>query len=130
MKKIRWILLIVLMVLILLIIGGTILIQQMNRGLDQLNEIEIQSIDLMAIEDRTYVGTYHAFPIDVEVMVTVYDHAITAIEITKHVNGQGQAGEEVIQHVIDEQSLAVNLIQGATYSSKVILLAIEDALTS
>jgi uncharacterized protein with FMN-binding domain len=46
----------------------------------------------------------------------------------EHRNGQGEAAEVIPQMVVDAQSLQVDAISGATFSSKVILLAIEDAL--
>lgn len=115
---------------ILLILAGTFygLIQRMNQRLDALQDIEWPSIDLASIEDGEYQGDYRVFPIEVEVLVTIDNHQITAIEITKHVQGQGAAAESVIDEVIDTNSLSVDWISGATYSSIVILKAIEDAL--
>ncbi|RJX25050.1 MAG: FMN-binding protein [Acholeplasma sp.] len=129
MKRWQVIILILLVILTGFIIAGSQLIKKMNADLERLNTVELEDIDLSTLEDGTYTGTYQAFPIDVEVIVTIDDHRITEIEITKHINGQGSEGEMVILDVIDTQSLDVDLITGATYSSKVILLAIEDALT-
>jgi uncharacterized protein with FMN-binding domain len=61
--------------------------------------------------------------------VTLSNHEITEIVITRHDNGQGQAAEAIIDDVTSEQTLLVDAIAGATYSSKVILLAIHDALS-
>ncbi|NCC85175.1 MAG: FMN-binding protein [Clostridia bacterium] len=47
----------------------------------------------------------------------------------KHVNGMGQAAEALPSQVVEAQTLQVDLVSGASFSSKVILLAIEDALT-
>ena len=60
--------------------------------------------------------------------VIVKEKQITEIKIIKHTNGQGGEAEAILDTVIDAQSLQVDVISGATYSSKVILLAIEDAL--
>jgi uncharacterized protein with FMN-binding domain len=46
----------------------------------------------------------------------------------KHVNGQGKPAEVITEKVIETQSLQVDVVSGATYSSKVILKAIENAL--
>ena len=128
MKKGFRMLIILVVILGLMSLIGYIVIQNMNKNLDGLVEIEIEDLDLSSINDGTYEGSYKAFPIEVIVNVTVSNHVITDIELVKHVSGQGAPGEAVIDLVITEQSLDVDLIAGATYSSKVILLAIEDAL--
>jgi uncharacterized protein with FMN-binding domain len=46
----------------------------------------------------------------------------------KHVNGKGTAAESIPETVVEKQTLQVDSVSGATYSSKVILLAIETAL--
>ncbi len=78
--------------------------------------------------DGTYIGSYETTVVKVKVAVTVVNHTITEIEILKHDNGQGKEAEEILNDVIESQSVLVDSIAGATYSSKVILLAIIDAL--
>jgi uncharacterized protein with FMN-binding domain len=46
-----------------------------------------------------------------------------------HQHGLDAPANDIVNAVIEAQTLDVVLISGATYSSKVILLAIEDALT-
>jgi uncharacterized protein with FMN-binding domain len=60
--------------------------------------------------------------------VTVREHKITEIVLVKHENGKGTAAEIIPNKVVEAQSLDVELISGATYSSKVMLKAIENAL--
>ncbi|MFH1693164.1 MAG: FMN-binding protein [Bacillota bacterium] len=121
--------LIVLLVLGLVIGAGfAYFIIRSEKELEVLLAEEIESIDLSSVSDGTYEGSYAAFPISVIVRVSIVNHEITNIEITKHVNGQGGDAEAIVDDVIDAQSLDVDLISGATYSSKVILLAIQDAI--
>lgn len=65
---------------------------------------------------------------DVIVDVKIVDHEIVEIDILKHINGQGGAAETIVDDVITQQTLLVDTITGATYSSKVILKAISNAL--
>lgn len=60
--------------------------------------------------------------------VTVRDHLIIDIELVEHETGKGQSAEIIPKKVIEQQSLKVDHVSGATYSSKVILKAIQDAL--
>ncbi|MEW5785861.1 MAG: FMN-binding protein [Bacillota bacterium] len=102
---------------------------QINNAHQQLMESKITDVDLSKISNGAYLGSYKAFPVAVEVKVTVTDHQITGIELLKHNNGQGGAAETITGKVVEAQSLSVDTISGATISSKVILKAIENALT-
>ncbi len=125
MKKV---LLIVGVVVLVIGVAGTLFVMKTQESLNQLVKQPISDVDLENVENGTYDGSYSAFPVSVTVKVTVEDHAITAIVITKHDNGQGKPAEAIVEEVIDHQSLEVDVMSGATYSSKVILLAIRDAL--
>jgi len=129
MKKATKILVIILVFLIVVGFSIFYFVQKIETSLSELSSIEIEDIDLTQIEDGVYEGSYSVFPVSVEVKVTVENNVITDIEIIKHVSGQGQPAEVIILDVIAEQSLNVDVIAGATYSSKVILLAIKVALT-
>ena len=128
-KKYR-ILIAFLITIILMVVIGVIVFNKMNEGIDALVAEELPEIDLTSIEDGTYLGEYAAPIISVKVEVTVLDHQITDIVILEHKNGQGEDGELIIDDVILEQSIEIDYIVGATYSSKAILLAIGDALKS
>lgn len=95
----------------------------------QMAGITIADVDLTNIADGVYNGSCSVFPVAAEVKVTVKDHAITAIELVKHNHGQGAAAEVIPGRVVEAQSLVVDTVSGATYSSNVILKAIENALT-
>lgn len=130
MSKVMKIVLIILAVIILLAVVCAIFISQINKNLEELSDIPLDNVDLSVIPNGIYAGSYNAFPIAVEVEVKVQDNKIIAINLIKHRNGQGKAAEAISEMVVDAQSLKVDAISGATYSSKVILLAIKDALMS
>lgn len=126
--RIRYKILIGLVVVIIgIVITFSILIHKAEAEFDVLMEEEIETLDLSLVDDGIYEGRYRAFPISVILNVTIENHLITQIEIVKHFNGQGDAAEVIVDDVISNQSLDVDFISGATYSSKVILLAIQDA---
>ncbi len=123
----------VLIVFIIIAVAGgmtlKIITDRADADLQKLLAVEIKEVDLSKIENGTYTGTYQAFPIEVEVKVVVADQKITDIDLVKHNTGKGQAAEALPTKVVETQSLKVDTITGATYSSKVILLAIQDALS-
>ncbi|MDD4531788.1 MAG: FMN-binding protein [Candidatus Pacebacteria bacterium] len=113
---------------VLLIIAVVILVGVMQKSLDELTTRELSEINISEIPDGTYRGECSVFPVIVVVDVTVSSGAITEIVIVKHQNGQGTPAESIIDQVVSSQTLDLEVIAGATYSSKVILLAIENAL--
>ena len=131
MKKTR---IIILSIVLFLIAGGFLGIKDFltraEANLASLSDIGIARIDLSSIEDGVYTGSYSAFPVSAEVSVTVKNHVIAAIELIEHDNGRGASAEVISGKVIESQSLQVDSVSGATYSSKVILKAIESALLS
>ncbi len=60
--------------------------------------------------------------------VKIQTNQITDITLLEHQTGEGQSAEVIVQDVLAAQSLEVDVITGATYSSILILKAIEDAL--
>lgn len=118
-------------VIILLIAIGVMfyaLIKKTDENFADLIAMPVQAIDLSKLSDGSYSGAYSVFPVDVEVTVEVSANKIVNITIDKHVNGKGMPAEEIVNTVVKQQSLDVDMISGATYSSKVILKAIEHAL--
>jgi uncharacterized protein with FMN-binding domain len=128
MKKRYIVTIIVVLVLALGFITTKILLARFEGNLKQLALSEISDVDLAAAEDGIYIGSYSAFPVSVEVRVTIKNHFIVNIELLKHDNGQGQGAEIIPENVIEAQSLKVDSVSGATYSSKVILKAIQNAI--
>lgn len=79
-------------VAIIAVLAAAVLIMQKFAGsnLEKIAVMTIEDVDLSAIPDGTYTGAYKAFPISVETEVTVSDHAITAVDLIKHVNGRAE----------------------------------------
>ncbi|MEN1761039.1 FMN-binding protein [Anoxynatronum sibiricum] len=105
-----------------------------NRGIlyyqyqQQIEAISIQDIDLTKLEDGVYTGTYDVGLIHAEVTVVIIDEAIHDIQLI-HEHDRGQRAEGIISDVLHAQSLDVDMVTGATDSSRVILKAIEVALS-
>jgi uncharacterized protein with FMN-binding domain len=129
MKRKYKILLAVLIVIIAVSLAITGAVKYIEANLDKLNQMSISNVDLSKIEDGVYTGSFSTFPVSAEVKVTVSGHRITGIELVKHNNGKGVGAEVIPDMVVKAQSLEVDTVSGATCSSKVILKAIEDALT-
>ncbi|TFG82607.1 MAG: FMN-binding protein [Erysipelotrichales bacterium] len=97
-------------------------------NLDRLAKTPIAEIDLSKIANGTYRGKCVSFPITVIVDVVVENHSFNSIILIQHTNGQGQGAEALPDRIVAAQSLQVDTVAGATYSSKAMLLAVTDAL--
>lgn len=87
------------------------------------------AFDLSQLTDGRYVGSCDNGPVKVVVAVDVQNHAITGVEILKHDNGRGSAANAITADVVRRQSVEVDTVAGATYSSDTILKAVETALS-
>lgn len=128
-KKTRFLLFIAIAIAVIYLAGYGAM-SHIEANLKGLADLAISDIDLSKAKDGVYTGKHSVFPVSVEVKVTVTNHKIANIELIKHTNGQGTAAEIIPDKVIEAQTLQVDSVSGATYSSKVILKAIENALNS
>ena len=96
----------------------------------ELEKLQINEVELADVQHGTYLGdfTFHGFTYEVKVIVL--DHEITQIKVLKNIQDDeyAQKAEGVIDNVLTEQSLKVDVITGATITSKALLKAIENAL--
>jgi uncharacterized protein with FMN-binding domain len=129
-RKWKIILIVVAAVVVLAAAAVAVMLAVVKGNQQTVYAIELQDADLSYVPDGTYTGEYSAFPVSAKVEVTVTDHRIAAIGLIRHRNGQGSAAEVIPQMVVDAQTLTVDTVTGATFSSKVILLAIRNALQS
>ena len=127
-KRLKIVLIVAAAIVVLAVAAGAITYAIVKDNQQSVYAIELQDVDLTQAPDGTYTGEYNAFPVYAKVEVTVTDHKISAIDLVKHRNGQGEGAEVIPQMVVDAQTLTVDTVSGATFSSKVILLAIRDAL--
>lgn len=88
----------------------------------------ITPLQLEDVADGTWRGQVDWKLLTVTVDVTVMAGEITDIDLVEHNNGRGENAEAIIATVLDAQSLEVDVISGATLSSRAILHAIADAL--
>ena len=119
---------VILTIVSIFVLIGYVAYSAIDRNLHELYRIEVQPLALADVADGEYTGRYSVFPVTVSVKVTVSDHKITFIEILEHINGQGSKAESIIYEIIRTQSIKVDVISGATYSSQVIKLAVSKAL--
>ena len=120
---------IVIILLTGLVVGGKYALDLMYYK-ETMAKVEIGNVDLSDVKDGTYEGSYDARIISATVSVTVKDGKMTDIKLLEHKYDRGGSAEAIIDDILKEQSLDVDVVSGATNSSKTIMKAVENALES
>lgn len=109
-------------------VAGVGVLRNIERNMEELEGLPLLDINLSGIPDGSYRGEFSRFPVSAEVEVIIEGEKIREIELLNHRHGPGYGAEAILERVIEEQSLQVDVISGATYSSIVVLKAVEEAL--
>jgi uncharacterized protein with FMN-binding domain len=81
------------------------------------------------LTDGVYEGSYKAGPNKALVRVTIKDGKLVEIQIVKHRTWKGKKAESIIpRRIIENQSTKVDVVTGATNSSRVIMNAVQKAI--
>jgi len=97
----------------------------------QTNEVQVIGEKVNDYIDGTYTGTGLGFkgPMDVEVIIN--NGFITQVEVIKHNDDRkwfNRANNQIPDKIIESQSTNVDVVGGATYSSKGIIEGVTEAL--
>jgi len=126
MKKGLKILLIVIVILAAIVLAAFLFMK--NSADKALSNIVFEDVDMAQSVDGTYIGETDAGMVYVKVAVTVENHAVTDIDILEHKNGKGEKAEAITDTIIAANSYDVDVVSGATLSSKTIKSAVSKAL--
>lgn len=119
---------VVILIVVVLLVSGGLYLYRLSSYKSIVANAVVATPDLALCEDGQYEGSFDAIIVAATVKVTLKDHQITAIEILEHKTDRGHKAEPITELVIATQSLEVDTVSGATNSSTVILMAIQDAL--
>ena len=93
------------------------------------DQIRISMPSIADIPDGKYTGTYFSFPVRAKVEVDIAAGRITAVRILSHFSSEhGKPAEQLAGTIVEKQTLLVDVVAGASHSSRVILKAGENAL--
>ena len=95
---------------------------------EKINKLTIDNVAVNQVKDGTYEGSEKIVPVTASVRVTVSAGRISDIVMLSHSHGPNHGADAILPRVIEAQSLEVDAVSGATYSSKVVRKAIENAL--
>ncbi|MEN6621687.1 MAG: FMN-binding protein [Smithella sp.] len=123
---------IILIVIVVLAAAGGIGWSFLSKEHREAKSLPLNAVNFSKLNDGTYVGTYeggmYKWRVN-EVRVTVSSGKVIQIEPLKGVEDQGNGSTKMLyDRVLENQSLQVDTISGATLTSKAYLQAIENAL--
>lgn len=108
------------------------IINAVNNALAEDSGGSSEAIALEDVSDGTYTGTSEGHNGLMTVDVTVENQEITDINVVSHLETEGlsdPAFDQVPDQIIDSNSLDVEIVSGATFTSEAIIEAINDALS-
>ncbi|ERJ11988.1 FMN-binding protein [Haloplasma contractile] len=125
-KKIMLLIVTLFTLFLTLSIGG---LTYLHYGQKEVNKTIVNDVDLTTIEDGVYIGEFEGHRWSNKVKVDIDDHKIVdIITMGDQLFNDEQVKNELFEQVIEEQSVDVDVVSGATISSKAYLKAIENAL--
>lgn len=111
-----------------------------SAGMESVEETEVENTEAAAVldgafdlADGTYEGSASGFSGKIKVSVVIKNQTIRSINILSNSDDEvffNRAKEGVIAGIIAKQSTDVDTVSGATYSSRGIINAVKDALSS
>ena len=123
---------IILIVIVVLAAAGGIGWSFLSKEHREAKSLPLNAVNFSKLNDGTYIGTYeggmYKWRVN-EVRVTVSSGKVIQIEPLKGVEDQGNGSTKMLyDRVLENQSLQVDTISGATLTSKAYLQAVENAL--
>ena len=118
----------ILLVVIVVGMGAVLLATEGQRREDR--NLQIADVDIATVPDGTYLGSYRGWN-KFDVVVTVSGGNITSIKIAEGSPAQAtDVTDDILQRVVNGQSLQVDAVSGATVTTNGLLKAVENALVS
>ena len=99
-----------------------------GKKYDKVQEIAIQEISVEGLADGTYTGEYTFETLYAKVQVIVKGEEIKKIVLEDFVTEKGEDAAGIVSSIVENQSVMVDDVSKATDSSRVIKLAVMDAL--
>lgn len=101
-------------------------------GMSEIKALVIREVDLQKVADGTYTGSYHKGRWTFDVEVVVQNHRIKSV---KNINARmkdalGPWTQNAERAFVDQQTVNIDVVSGATLNSKAMQKAVELALSS
>ena len=119
-------------IVIIVVIAGGIGWSKVSKEHQQMRNLPLNKVDFSNLKDGTYKGFFEGGMYkwrENEIQVTVENGQVTGIQVLKHKENRPKVfTDKLFNRVIQSQSLQVDVVTGATMTSKAYLQGVENAL--
>lgn len=95
---------------------------------NNVQNLTITNVNPNTVQDGVYRGFAELTYVGVQTEVVVSNGVILDVTLLQHRQKRGEPAEVLIDQVVEGQTLELDIVSGATASSKLILKSIENAL--
>ncbi len=99
-----------------------------GKKYDAVQNVPVNEISLSGVADGTYTGEYTFETLYAKVSVIVKDEEIKKITLDEFETEKGDEAAKIVDSIVEKQSVTVDDVTKATDSSRVIKLAVLNAL--
>lgn len=110
--------------------GGYWISERYNHMVNTFKNLQIKDIDLTDLHDGIYSGEFGEFLVSVKADVTITKNRISEVRISRQHCGKGYEASDTLNRIMKNQSPKVDIVTGATASSKAIMAAVQKALSN
>lgn len=104
-------------------------VKSFNTYQTEIKNTEIHNMNLENISDGNYIGEDDVGYIYAKVKVAIKNGKIINVTLLEHRNERGKKAESITDSIVKQQKIKVDAVSGATNSSKVIMKAVENAIS-
>ena len=97
-------------------------------GMGYVRRMTVNPVDLSAVADGVYPGSFKRGRFSYSVEVRVKEHWIEAVRSTGSAQAMNAVVEQVLSRILREQSVRIDTVSGASLTTKAVSKAVENAL--
>jgi len=98
-------------------------------GMGYVRKMTVNPVDLSTIADGVYAGRFKKGRFSYSVEVAVKDHRIQAVKATDPRQVTSPIIEQIFARIVQEQTVKVDIVSGASLTTKAVTKAAENALS-
>jgi uncharacterized protein with FMN-binding domain len=99
-------------------------------GMGAVRKMTVNPVDLSKMADGTYPGSFKQGRFSYSVEVTVKGHRIEAVKSTGSKQAQDTVIQRIFARIVEDQTVNVDTVSGASLTTKAASKAVENALHS
>lgn len=98
-------------------------------GMSYIRNMAVDPVDLSKLADGVYPGSFIRGRFSYSVEVTLKDHRIEAVKSTGAEQAMGAMVQQIFDRIVQDQTVAVDTVSGASLTTRAVAKAVENALT-